>query len=150
MFEAGHLSYTPGGLVANVDINFGIEGEENIDTGTEFDESHVPVNRGFVARLGIGDYAAGNRPGNLSGNDNLPVAGADDDSRPLVFSAGLGKVGRHETTRMMFHFKNFPVNRKPVGMDVEDGHEHRELAAAAFQNFRLENFFKGHHCAVHA
>ena len=98
--------------------------------------------------MGIGDDTTRHRSGNLTHQHLLAVRGADDDGAALVLGARFGKICGQETARMMLDKGDLAVDGEPVGMHVENAHEHRQLEAAALQHLGLVNLLEGDYLAV--
>lgn len=137
-------------LVADMDEYFGAERQKDIDSRAEFDKSQMLVDAGLVAGLGVGDNAAGDGAGNLPHEHVLALGSADQDGRSLVFGAGLGKIGRQEAPGLMGNESHLAIDRIPVGMDIENAHEHRKLDTAAFEDLGFVYLLERHDLAVDA
>lgn len=53
-----------------------------------------------------------------------------------------------EASAVVLYQEYFAIDRKPVGVYIKHGHEHRQLYDIAFEIFRFVDFFEGHHGAV--
>lgn len=128
--------------------NFCIEGEIEVDSGSEFYETEMTVDRSLMSATGVSDDPSGHGSGYLAGHYPHSGGGKDPDSAPLVLGACLGEIGRQEAPAVMSHILHLAVDRIPVGMDVEGGHEHGKHYGIRFEIFRLEYFLYGHDMPV--
>ena len=122
--QTRYFGDTAYGFVADLGIYLGIERQIDVDARAEFDKSHVILYRGLIAGLRICDDAPRYRSGHLAHEYFLTVQSAYHDCAALVIGARFRQIGRIEPARVMTHELDGAVDRKPVGMYVENRHEH--------------------------
>lgn len=88
--ETRYFGDAANGGVADADEYIGAERQVYVDARAEFDEAQVLVDASFVARLGVGDDAAGYGACNLSNQYVLAAGGFNQNSRTLVLGARFG------------------------------------------------------------
>ena len=67
LLQLGDDRLVSGGGLIHTAADFGADGQYDVDTGTELDETHVLIDIAFFTLLGVGDDASGYRISSPSG-----------------------------------------------------------------------------------
>jgi len=118
-------------FLAYFDFDFGVKGQEEVNTGTEFDETALAALEHLFVWFGVAYDSAGNEAGDLA-KENLLAVVVQYYGGVFVLFGGFGVRGYVEVTIMVFKVLNDTAYRIPVDVYVKDVHKNRYLNPAFF------------------
>jgi len=128
-------------------LYFGVEGEEEVDAGAEFDEAHFAALGYGLAFAEVVDDAAGYGAGDLADED-FTSWGGQHYGGALVVGAGFGVPGHEVFAGMIAVVADLAGYGVPVDVYVEGRHEDADLEAFALEVLGFFGFFDDHYFAV--
>lgn len=148
LFQSCYDGFVARGLLTQLNANLTTQRQEDIDTGTKLNESHVVVNLVIHSLLQVGDHTTRNGSCHLTSKDFLPLGRLDDDGATFVLDARLGKPGSKVVTIVVAHQFHTSIDGYPIGMDIKRTHEDAYLQSAVMEIFRLFHLFYNDNLAI--
>ena len=137
-----------GGGLSHFHLYLGIEGQVNIHSASELDESHVVVDIAFLSFLGIGDDASCHGSSHLAYEDFVSGCSLYDNRGAFVFGRSLWQPCLFEVSVVMAHHLYESLHGKPVGMDIGDAHEDADHQTTVVEIFVLLHFLDDDDMAI--
>ena len=135
-------------LVSYLDFYFGAERQEHIGPGAELDEAYLLSCLEWLFVFSVADHAPCKEAGDLTAEHFRAVFIAEYDCGPLVLGGGLGMPCSEVVASVVTEKRDDSGYRSPVDVDIEKGHEYRNLESAVMEILGLFDFLYDDDCAV--